>query len=88
MHINLDITGKLSFYFNMNLFKVEDEYSMFQNNHNDYAKQHKWGLTDAHKWDKTVKLSISLIWVSPKSRFNILCFKTIILIMLNNINID
>ena len=41
---------------------------MLQNNDNNYAKQHKWGLMDAYKWDKTVKLSISLIWVSPKSR--------------------
>ena len=43
---------------------------------------------DACKWDKTVKLSIYLIWVSPKSRINILCCKTMIIIMLNKVNED
>ena len=36
--------------------------------------------------DKTVKFSISLIWVSPKSRFNIPCYKKMIITMLNKIN--
>ena len=37
---------------------------------------------------KQLKLSISLICVSPKSRFNILCYKTMIITMLNYINDD
>ena len=46
---------------------------MLQNNDNNYAKQNKWQLINAYKWDKRLNCHFLLIWVSPKSRFNILC---------------